>query len=243
MYNYIDNNVFSVRNIDLPKKVIYRQRRPAKVLTKFEYKYRQGRTIEYFNAYLKANPNASVVEMDTVKGSRNKGKVFLTMLFRKTSFLLIFLLKDGTQESVTAVFDSLNQTLGTALFKRLFQVILTDNGVEFKNPQALEHTRNGLPRTHVFYCDPQASWQKPQIETNHRLIRRILPKGVSFNPLTSEDTRLITCHVNSVIRENLNNQTPFDLMNSEDQRKLLSALRLSPIPPDDVVLSPRLIKH
>lgn len=212
-------------------------------MTKLEYKYRQGRTIEYFNAFLEANPGVSVVEMDTVKGSRNKGKTFLTMLFRKTSFLLIFLMKDGTQESVIEIFDSLNKALGTALFKRLFQVILTDNGVEFKNPKALEYTRSGLPRTHVFYCDSQASWQKPQIETNHRLIRRILPKETSFNKLTSEDVRLITCHVNSVISENLDNKTPFDLMASEDQKKLLSALRLSPIPPDEVVLSTRLIKH
>ena len=37
LYNYIDQGVFKVRNIDLPKKVVYRQRRPKKVLTKLEY--------------------------------------------------------------------------------------------------------------------------------------------------------------------------------------------------------------
>ena len=30
LYNYIDQGVFKVRNIDLPKKVVYRQRRPKK---------------------------------------------------------------------------------------------------------------------------------------------------------------------------------------------------------------------
>ena len=159
LYNYIDKNVFKVRNIDLPKKVVYRQRRPKRVLTKLEYQYRQGRTIEDFNSFVEANPDVSIVEMDTVKGSRERGKVFLTMIFRKTSFMLIFLMHDGTQDSVIQVFDSLNDLLGTALFKRLFGVILTDNGVEFKNPNALEHTRPGLIRTHVFFCDPQASWQ------------------------------------------------------------------------------------
>ena len=129
---------------------------------------------------MEANPDLPVVEMDTVKGGRNKGKVFLTMIFRRTSFMLIFLMNDGTQDSVIQIFDSLTEILGVSLFKRLFPVILTDNGVEFKNPQALEHTRTGLSRTRVFFCDPQASWQKPQVENNHRLIRRILPKGVSF---------------------------------------------------------------
>ena len=163
---------------------------PKRVLTKLEYQYRQGRTIEDFNSFVEANPDVSIVEMDTVKGSRERGKVFLTMIFRKTSFMLIFLMHDGTQDSVIQVFDSLNDLLGTALFKRLFGVILTDNGVEFKNPNALEHTCPGLIRTHVFFCDPQASWQKPHVENNHRLIRRILPKGTSLNQLSMEDTRL-----------------------------------------------------
>lgn len=243
LYNYIDKNVFNVKNIDLPKKVAYRQRRPKRTLTKLEYQYRQGRTIEDFNSYIEANPDLSIVEMDTVKGGREKGKVFLTMIFRKTSFMLIFLMKDGTQDSVIQVFDALTDLLGIALFKRLFAVILTDNGVEFKNPNALEHTRTGLIRSHLFFCDPHASWQKPQVENNHRLIRRILPKGSSFNKLSTNDVNLICCHINSVLRENLGDKTPFDLMDSKDEKKLISALCLSPIPPDEVMLSPKLIKH
>ena len=243
LYNYIDQNVFKVRNIDLPKKVAYKQRRTVKGLTKLEYRYRQGRTYEDFKSYIEANPDTSIIEMDTVKGTREKGKTLLTMIFRKTSFMLIFLMKDGTQESVIEVFDSLNSLLGTALFKRLFPIILTDNGVEFKNPDALEHTKSGLIRSHVFFCDPQASWQKPQIENNHRLIRRIIAKGISFNKLTNADVKAICCHVNSVVRDNLNDKTPFDLMVSEDEQKLLSVLNLAPIPPDEVVLSPKLLKR
>lgn len=243
LYNYIDQSVFKIRNIDLPQKVVYRQRRPKKVLTKLEYQYRQGRTYEDFNSYIEANPDLSIVEMHTVKGSREKGKVFLTMIFRKTSFMFIFLMNDGTQDSVIQVFDSLTELLGMALFKRLFSVLLTDNGVEFKNPNALEHTRTGLIRTHVFFCDPQASWQKPQVENNHRFIRRIIPKGTSFNKLTANDVSLICCHINSVLREQLHDKTPFELMDSADEKKLLSALHLSPIPPDEVVLSPKLMKH
>ena len=232
-----------MRNIDLPKKVVYRERRPRRILTKLEYQYRQGRTIEDFNSYIEANPELSVVEMDTVKGSREKGKVLLTMIFRKTSFMLIFLLKDGSQNSVIQVFDALTDLIGIAAFKRLFSVILTDNGVEFKNPDALEHTRSGIIRTHLFFCDPQASWQKPQVENNHRLIRRILPKGTSFNKLTTNDVNLVCCHINSVLRENLGDKTPFDLMDSKDAKLLLSSLNLSPIPPDEVILSPKLLKH
>jgi len=41
LYNYIDQNAFKVRNIDLPKKVRYKKRRQKKVLTKIEYKCRR----------------------------------------------------------------------------------------------------------------------------------------------------------------------------------------------------------
>ena len=178
-----------------------------------------------------------------VKGSREKGNVFLTMIFRESSFMLIFLMKDSTQASVIQVFDALTEMLGLALFKRLFPIILTDNGVEFKDPQSLEFNPAGFPRTKIFFCDPQASWQKPQIENNHRLIRRILPKGTSLNSLTVHDTSLIVCHINSVIREQLGDKSPFSMMNSRDEKKLLSVLNLSPIPSDEVILKPELIKH
>lgn len=243
LYNYIDRRAFKIMNIDLPSKVAYRQRRPKRVLTKLEYQYRQGRSYEDFKSYIEANPDLNIVEMDTVKGSRERGKVLLTMIFRKNSFMLIFLMNDGTQDSVIQIFDALNDLIGHALFKRLFSVILTDNGVEFKNPNALEHTRSGLLRSRIFFCDPQASWQKPQVENNHKLIRRILPKGRTFNDLTTNDISVVCCHINSVKREHLGNKTPFEMMTSEDEKKLLSVLNLKPIPPDEVILKPKLIKH
>lgn len=243
IYKYIECRAFDVDNLDLPKKVRYKQRRQHKVYSTFEYTYRKGRTIEDFTAYMETNPRTPVVEMDTVKGARGSKKVLLTLIFRQTNFMLIFLLPDGTQESVLNVFDMLTNRLGVDTFRKLFPVILTDNGVEFKNAHELEFTASGTRRTRLFYCDPQASWQKPQVEKNHVLIRRILPKGTSFLLLNDEDVYLITCHINSVSRELFENKTPFDLMQTEPQKKLLDTLGLHAIPPDDVVLKPKLIKH
>lgn len=244
LYSYINDNVFYIRNIDLPKKVKYKVRRKKKtVLTRFEYKFRRGRTIEDFQEFVAANPNLPIVEMDTVKGARGSLKTFLTFIFRDSSFMLIFLLQDATQNSVEGVFDWLTNQLGTATFNRLFPVILTDNGVEFKNPHNLEFTENGTRRTHIFYCDPQASWQKAHVEKNHTLIRRILPKGTSFGKLTQEDVTLITRHINSVAREIYGNRTPFELMTSSEHKKLLEILSLQPIPHDEVCLKPKLLKR
>lgn len=243
IYNYIDMNAFHIRNIDLPKKVRYRQRHPHDVVMKMDYQYRKGRSYTDFTSFMEQNPKLPIWEMDTVKGARGSEKVLLTMILRDTNFMLIFLLPDGTQKSVLYVFDKLTLLLGIDTFRKVFPVILTDNGVEFKGSHHLEFTENGSRRTRVFYCDPQASWQKGRVEKNHVLIRQILPKGTSFKQLEDTDIHLITCHVNSVVRELFENQTPFDLMQKEEHKKLLDTLTLSPIPPDEVCLKPKLLKR
>ena len=196
-----------------------------------------------FTSFMEQNPNLPVVEMDTVKGARGSHKVLLTMIFRQTNFMLVFLMPDGTQKSVKDVFDKLTLHLGIDTFRKLFPVILTDNGVEFKGSHHLEYTENGARRTRVFYCDPQASWQKGRIEKNHVILRQVLPKGFNFNTLEDEDIHLIICHVNSVVRELFENNTPFDLMQTDEQKKLLETLALSPIPLDEVCLKPKLLKR
>ena len=134
--------------------------------------------------------------------------------------MLIFLLPDASQKSVLNVFDKLTLLLGLDTFRKLFPVILTDNGTEFKGAHNLEFTQNGARRTRLFYCDPQASWQKAHVEKNHVLIRRILPKGTTFKFLSDEDVHLICCHINSVARELFDNRTPFELMQKEELKKL-----------------------
>lgn len=243
LYNYIDSNIFHVRNVDLPKKVVYRNRRKKKVSIRMEYKYREGRTYADFNAFMEMYPNTAVVEMDTVKSARGCTKSLLTLIFPQSSFMLVFLMAHATEKCVLSVFDYLTRLIGVDTFHRLFPVILTDNGVEFKDPDALEFSENGCRRTHIFYCDPMASWQKPHVEKNHVLIRRCLPKGTSFASLTQADVHLMVCHLNSYARELLDNKTPFALMKNKEQKKLLAALNLSPVPPDEVILSPAIFKH
>lgn len=227
LYNYVNANVFKVRDIHLPKKVSYRPRKNERpVLTHMEYKYRQGRTMESFEAFRVENPDLPVVEMDTVKSARGSKQCLLAFTFEKGNFFIAFLLKDATQGSVLAVFDHLTEHLGLAAFRELFPVILTDNGVEFKDPISLEHSTRNCLRTRLFFCDPQASWQKPHIEKSHVELRKIVPKGTSFAKLTAEDVTLILNHVNSEPREILGNKTPFDLFAGKNEKKLLDLLNL-----------------
>ncbi|MEI6578368.1 MAG: IS30 family transposase [Eubacteriales bacterium] len=242
IYHYVDSNVLSARNIDLPRKVRYKKRRRPKTINHFEYEYRKGRTYADFLIFMEKNPGTNVVEMDTVKGGRNKGKTLLTMIFNNCSFMLVFLIPDGKKQSVIKVFDHLTNVLGFKGFRETFPVILTDNGGEFKDVLALEYTKNNYPRTKVFYCDPMASWQKPHIEKNHEFIRYVIPKGKSFDEFNQEDITLLTNHINSFARDSLGGKTPFSLAENLIDERLLNALDLTSIPPNAVFLKPKLLK-
>ena len=149
---------------------------------------------------------------------------------------------DRTCESVKRVFDFLEVSLGYETFARLFPVILTDNGSEFKRVDDLEQSDSLTMRTSIFYCDPMASWQKPHIEKNHEFIRYVLPRGKSLNPYTQEDITLLMNHINSVRRPGLENKTPYDLAEDDaDMQALMRLLKMHPIPPDEVHLKPDLL--
>ncbi len=239
LYNYIDAGELTIKNIDLRRKVSYRRRkrnsgdskRPAKQT------HREGRTYEDYESYIQFT-GASVWEMDTVKGSRKKGKRLLTMIFQDNSIMLLFLLPDGKAESVKRIFDYLERGLGIERFQRLFRVFLTDNGSEFKRADELELTEDYEYRTRIFYCDPMASWQKPHIEKNHEFIRYVIPRGKSFTPYTQENMTLLMNHINSTKRPGLNGKAPYELINEEDEDMwaLFKLLKMDLIPPDEVHL-------
>ena len=240
MYRYVDNCILDARNLDLPRKVRYSKRKPKQKET-FPYKYREGRTYEDYKAFIELHPDICVVEMDTVKGKREKGKCLLTMIFTKYDFMLLFLLDSASQNCVQEVFDYLTKALGLTVFRRLFSVILTDNGSEFKNPEGIEKNKYGSLCTNVFYCDRMASWQKPHIERSHEFIRQVLPKGCSFDELTQEDITLLCNHINSFSRDSLGGLCPYDAAKEFIAKKLPFVLNLRKIPPDEVRLNPSLL--
>ena len=244
LYNYIDSGQLSVRNIDLRRKTGYKPRKGKKQTSPIP-DYRVGRTYEDFKKYMGSHPNAPVVQMDTVVGSRRKGQRILTMLFLKTSVMLMILIPDGKAQTVVDVFDYLLDILGMEEFQALFTVILTDNGSEFKNAERIENAFNGDPRCKLFYCDPMASWQKAEIEKNHEFIRYVIPKGMSFNSLTHNDVTLLMNHINSIKRPSLGNKSPYEMIpkDDEDWEWLMQLTRMDAIPADDVHLNPALLKH
>ena len=245
LYHYIDSGKLSIGNLDLRRKMGYRPRRKKKEPNEafLNQKFRRNRTYEDFQSYMTRHPKAAYVEMDTVKGIREKGKRMLTMLFAEQNLMLIFLMRDGKAETVIEQLDWLTAALGLETFRKLFPVILTDNGSEFKHTREMEYTEDGQRRTRIYYCDPQASWQKPHIEKNHEYIRYVLPQGKSFNPYTQDDITLLLNHINSTKRSKLDGKSPFELACGPEFQQLKAVMGLKAIPADEVNLTPKLLKQ
>lgn len=243
LYRFIDNGILSAKNIDLPRKVKYKKRKS--IYVKYSEATKMAvlsRNYIRFEEYIKQNPDIPIVEMDTVIGTATSSKVLLTLLFRSCNLMLIRLLEHKTQNCVIDALNDISDEIGLDRFKEIFPVILTDRGTEFLFPEAIECDRNGEIKTKLFYCDPQCSWQKPFIERNHELIRQIIPKGQSFDHLTQKDIDLVMNHINSYGRKKLNGASPYQLSQLIINNELHRVMHLQPIKPDDVILTPQLLK-
>jgi len=237
-YKYINLGVLSLTNLDLPKQVKYKVRKKKQ---KAEYKRKlallKGRSYkEYIEFVLKHN-RMNIIEMDTVEGSKSSSKVLLTLILKKTKFMLIFLLDKQNVVCVNNAFINLKRILGIKLYAKVFRIILTDNGSEFFNPLEMEIDYDtGNKVCNLFYCLPYSSWQKGTIEKNHQYIRKVFPKGTSFDDLTDEVIKRLEDNINNIPREDLGNKTPYELT-KQMYPQLLDKLNCSYIAPDDVDLS------
>ena len=242
IYKLIDLGLLQVRNIDLPRKVRFRQRKKEITVYKVDKNCLIGRTYEDFLKYMHDNPDTPIVQMDTVEGSKG-GKVLLTIHFVTCSFMLAFLRDHNDAQSVIDIFRYLQKLLGIDKFKEMFVLILTDNGPEFSNPLEIEFDLNtGEKRTQIFYCNPSSPFEKGSCEVNHELLRRVLPKGTSFDHLTQEDINLMMSHINSYKRKKLNNESPYSIFSTIYGKDTIDKLGIQEIEPNKVNLSTKLLK-
>ena len=250
VYGYIAGGLFDAKRGDLPEACSRRPRK-ARPATKTDARCRAGRNYRMFLEFCRVNDVTEWTELDTVVG-RVGGKVLFTMIL-PGGLMLAFLRDRRSSQTCTRIFNMLWEKAGRELFQRLFFVILTDNGKEFSDPDMIERWRPDpehnptklLPRgIHLFYCDSYCPSQKPHVEREHREVRRILERGVSFDTLCQDDVNLVMSHVASYTRGILDDKTPYDMFTEkfgEPGRKLLDALGIVKIPENEVTLDPILL--
>ena len=237
-YNYVNDGAISLTNLDLPKKVKYKKRKQKKNTNyKKELIILRGRKYEDYINFISKHSKMNKVQLDTVIGQRNNNKCLLTMYIVDTHFMLIFLLDKKDSAHVSEVFQTLKSSLSIDIYRKVFRIILTDNGIEFSNPYEMEIDYDSCKKvSNVFYCHPYASYEKHELEVNHEYIRRVLPKGSSFHNLNNDIVKRLQDNINAIPRNSLNGETPFDLTKKK-YPELIKKLECNYIEPDDVSLN------
>ena len=206
LYSYLDQGLFTARNVDLKRKVRFRPRKCHKTQITDRNVFVNRLYSDFCRLHL-----SSYVEMDTVHSSRDSKKTLLTLFFKQEKLFLAFLMNRCTKGAVRLIFDHLEKRMGTYEFATIFEYVLTDRGSEFGDPVALETGISGIQRSSIYYCDPMQSGQKGGIEQAHTMLRMILPKGTCFEFLTQWDVNLIVNHINSPPRESLGGRTSYEI--------------------------------
>ena len=204
---------------------------------------KKGRKYEDFIEYTTNNPNTNIIEMDTVIGKFEDTYCIMTLYFRRSKLMLMFLIKKYKPSEITKIFTSIRKNLGDDLFKEMFEVILTDNGWEFSKPEDIEFNyETGEKLINVFYCESYSSWQKGGIERNHEFIRYIIPKGITFDNLTKKNVTDMMNNINNVQRKTLDYQTPYQLFTQKYGVQVSKKLHLKEIKKDEINLGYKLIQ-
>ena len=228
LYYYQEKGYLSCKNIDLPRLVRYRKRKRNVPKNKTERKENACRINHY-------------VEMDTVEGIKGHS-VLLTLNFVPFNFMISYKLESQTISEVTDKINKLKKILGYELFHKIFPVILTDNGKEFKRPDLIEDNGSDVVKTKVFYCDSRRSDQKGSIEVTHEYIRRYIEQGTDLDKYSDDDILLMMNHINNTKREKLKGKTPYELMEEKIGKENIKKLGFYFIPPKDIILKPNLFK-
>lgn len=243
VYRHIEKGYYSISKIDLPRAAKFKPRKDKGV----EYVpkgVKIGRTFEDFLLYREENPMTNYIEMDTVIG-RVGGKVIMTFQFVNVDFMFGILLNNKTAAEASTKIHRLKESLRLVdiRFSDAFPVLLTDNGGEFSHVDVFEHNLDGEPVTRMFFCDPNAPYQKPHVENNHTLFRGIVESGSSFDHFTQDHVNLIFSHINGVKRKQFNGKSSYDMFVFTYSVALADALGISHIPPKEVIQTPKLLKY
>lgn len=243
LYNYVEQGYLDARKMDLRRAVRYKPRKASEDAKNKRAlsKKKLGRRYKDFIEHIERHPGQRIVEMDTVEGIKG-GKVLQTLLWRENGLMIAFLRESKEMARMVRSFDELEERLGLEKFQELFPLILTDNGREFADPELFEASlQEGHFRSSIYYCEPRQCQQKGSLEKNHEYIRYIIPKGHSFDELTQEKVDLMMSHINSTVRPRFE-KTPYEMAEETFGEEILKKLGLMKIDPDEVDLTPSLIK-
>jgi len=138
-------------------------------------------------------------EGDTVLGASQAGPCVLSLVERKTGYLLLGQLDQHTSAAVNQRAQRL-----IAAQPHPVRTITVDNGTEFHEYAKLERAT----ATCFYFATPHHAWERGTNENTNGLVRQYLPKRQSMAHLTQHDCNRIAAKLNRRPRKRLGYRTP-----------------------------------
>lgn len=91
-YKYVNENIISLTNSDLPKKIKYKKRKKKNKKNKRDTSILIGRTYEDYLERIEKEKHLNIWQLDTVIGKANESEVLITFMLVKTNFMIIRLI-------------------------------------------------------------------------------------------------------------------------------------------------------
>lgn len=196
LYNYIDQGLLMIKNIDLTLKTRRKTKRGRLRQERRQY----GMNIDQRPEPANTRTEPGHWEIDTVIGRKDSGAVLLTLDERVTRKRHIVKIPSRTAAAVQEGMEKLAAIYGDQ-FRTVFKSITSDNGPEFAR------LSEALPGISVYYADPYSSYQRGTNEKQNSLVRRFFPKGRSFDDVPDEAIANVESWINNLPRKIFNYHT------------------------------------
>jgi IS30 family transposase len=141
-------------------------------------------------------------EGDLILGSRHT--CIGTLVERRTRFVLLLKLNNGTAEEVCGAMTKRIKTLPAELRRS----VTWDQG----NEMAMHREFTVATGMQVYFCDPSSPWQRGSNENTNGLLRQYFPKGTDLSVHSQSELTRVARQLNERPRETLGWMTPFEKM-------------------------------
>ena len=200
LYNYIDQCLLKVRNIDLPLRV----KRKTKVQRNRVNRRLYGMSIDQRPGEVESREEFGHGEIDTIVGKRDTSAALLCIDERSTRKRYLIKIASRSKEAVQEGIERLRARHGER-FSSIFKTMTSDNGSEFAELSSL------LPDTKVYYAHPYSSFERGTNEKQNSLVRRFFPKGTDFDNISDEAINFVEDWINNLPRKIFNYRSSAEL--------------------------------
>ena len=193
------STIYRMIHADWPRWRAY-LRGPVKKASRYE-RIRNRKMIVQRPAVVELKLRLGDWEADTIRSPMSSSNCVLTLVDRRSKYLIARLLPDHSA-------DSLNRAAIEALQGFEANTITTDNGMEFAKFSVLEQALS----TEVYFAHEHCPWQRGLNENTNGLLRQFFPKGTDFSTVSPLQLERAVALLNSRPRKTLGYQTPEEVM-------------------------------